>query len=460
MNLNGETADLGDAEVAAFRSALRGELLDPSADDYDAARRVWNGNIDRRPALIARCAGVSDVQRAVVFARERALTLSVRGGGHSAPGYGTNDGGLVIDLSRMKGIRVDPEARTARAEGGALWCDFDHETQAFGLATTGGTVSNTGIGGLTLGGGIGWMHGLHGLTVDNLLSVDLVTADGSFLTVSDTQHPDLFWALRGGGGNFGVAVSFEYRVHPVSTVLGGLMLYPLERGRDVLRFYRDFCPALPDEAGFAAGCLTAPDGTVVAALVPAYTGSVEKGLETFAPIKAALGEPIADLVGPMSYAERQSLLDDPNGVHGLHRYWRSAFSEILSDKFIDGLVEGAATFGSPHDALLLFYLNGAATRVAPDATAFALRKPQWDFDAIGCWKDAGESLERIAWTRELWSKLEPELEGVVYLNHLSLDDQPEKLRASFGGNYPRLQKVKAKYDPDNLFRQNANIIPA
>ena len=456
---DGGRTDISDAAVSALRDSLRGALLCEADENYEAARRVWNGNIDRRPALIARCAGVSDVQRTVVFAHEFGLKLSVRGGGHSAPGYGSNDGGVVIDLAGMRGIRIDPATRIGRAEGGTLWRDFDHETQAFGLATTGGTVSNTGIGGLTLGGGLGWLHGLHGLTIDNLLSVDLVTADGSFLTVSETQHPDLFWALRGGGGNFGVAVSFEYSLHPVSTVLGGLMLYPLEHGRDVLQFYRDFCPDLPDEAGLAAGCLTGPDGSAVAALVPAYTGSIDAGIETFSKIKAALGEPLADLVGPMSYSARQTQLDEPNAIHGLHRYWRSAFSEVLSDKFIDVLVEGAADFGSPRDAMLLFYLNGAATRVAPDATAFALRKPQWDFDLIGCWEDASESPERIAWTRELWSQLEPELEGTVYLNHLSDDDSPEKLRASFGSNYARLRQVKSKYDPDNLFRQNANIAP-
>ena len=230
VRLNGTTTQINDAAVAELRAAMRGPLFGATDDGYDSVRRVWNANIDRQPALIARCAGVADVQRAIGFAREHDLSLAVRGGGHSAPGYGTNDGGLVIDLSGMRGIRVDPVRRVARAEGGALWCDLDHETQAFGLATTGGTVSNTGIGGLTLGGGLGWLHGLHGLTIDNLLSVDLVTADGTFLTASETEHPELFWALRGGGGNFGVAVSFEYRLHPVTSVLGGMMLYPLERG--------------------------------------------------------------------------------------------------------------------------------------------------------------------------------------------------------------------------------------
>ena len=460
VTLDGASTTVPSAAVDGLRAAMRGTLFDASTSGYDAARRIWNGNIDRRPALIARCAGVADVQRAVVFAHEHALSLSVRGGGHGAPGYAVNDGGMVLDLSLMKGIRVDPASRTARAQGGALWCDFDDETQAFGLATTGGTVSNTGIGGLTLGGGLGWLHGLHGLTVDNLLSVDLVTADGTFLTANADQHPDLFWALRGGGGNFGVAVSFEYRLHPVDQVIGGMLLYPLARGRDVLQYYRDACGELPDEAGLAAGCITAPDGIPMVALLAGYNGPLDEGAAMVQRIHRALGAPAADMTGPMSYGARQSLLDEPNAVHGLHRYWRSAYSERLTDTFIDVVVESAGSFGSPMDAFLLFYLNGAATRIAPDATAFAARKAQWDFDAIGCWQNAAESRERIDWVRKVWARVEPELEGTVYLNHVSLDDPPEIVRASFGANYPRLQRIKGQYDPDNLFRQNANILPA
>ncbi len=460
VTLDGEQTEIADDTVMALRASLRGTLLQPLDDGYHTARRVWNANIDRRPALIARCAGVCDVQRVVGFSRHHNLKLSVRGGGHGAPGYATNDGGVVLDLSMMKGIRVDPTTHIGRAEGGALWRDLDHETQAFGLATTGGTVSNTGIGGLTLGGGLGWLHGLHGLTIDNLLSVDLVTADGSFLTVSEALNPDLFWALRGGGGNFGVAVSFEYRLHPATDVFGGLLLYPLARGRDVLQFYRDFCAELPDAAGLAAGCLTAPDGSRVVALIPGYTGNIDAAVRTFAPITAALGEPMANLTGPMNYCQRQSLLDDPAAVHGLHRYWRSAFTRRLSDKFIDAMIDGAGDFGSPRDTFLLFYLNGAATRVAPDATAFSAREPQWDFDAIGCWEHADESPARISWVREFWQRSEGELDQTVYLNHASSDDNPEKIRASFGSNYARLRQIKRRYDPNNLFRQNANILPA
>ena len=291
---------------------------------------MWNGNIDRRPALIARCAGVSDVQQAVGFARSHELRLSLRGGGHSAPGYGTNDGGLVIDLSPMKGIQVNPTARTVRAQGGVLWREFDHETQAFGLATTGGTVSNTGVAGLTLGGGLGWLMGKHGLTIDNLISADVVTADGQFRTANATDHSDLFWALRGGGGNFGVVTSLELRLHPVAQVLGGLLLYPLTEARELLRFYRDFCHTLPDEAEAYAVLVTAPQGMPVIALALGYNGPIDDGEKVFAPARR-FGQPIADLVGPMPYRARQSMLDDPNATHGLHRYWRSAFTERISD---------------------------------------------------------------------------------------------------------------------------------
>jgi len=442
----------------AFERALRGPLIRPGDANYDLARRVWNGNVDRRPALIARCMGVADVRSAVNFARDHDLVLSVRGGGHSAPGYGTNDGGLVLDMSLMKGIRVDPANRTARAEGGVLWRELDHETQAFGLATTGGTVSNTGIAGLTLGGGIGWLSGKHGLSADNLLSADVVTADGQFRHASAAENPDLFWALRGGGGNFGAVTSFEYQLHPVDLVLGGMVLYPLDQAQDVLRFYREFCPTLPDAGEANCGLLTAPDGTPVIALLLGYNGPIAEGEKLLAPARA-FGRPIADTVAPMSYGARQALLDEPNAVHGLHRYWRSTFADRISDDLIDLLVEGAAQFSSPLNALLLFYMHGACTRVACDATAFAARRAQWDFDAIGCWTDGASSARHIAWVRELSAKLEPHMSPSTYVNHISDDDKPELVRASFGENFARLRRLKGIYDPENLFRVNANIAP-
>jgi FAD/FMN-containing dehydrogenase len=456
--LAGARTTVNNADIESLRRAVRGEVIVAGQAGYDEARRVWNGNVDRRPAVIVRCLGAADVQQAVNFARSLGVLLSVRGGGHSAPGYGTNDGGLVIDLSLMKGIRVDPDARIAWAQGGVLWRDFDQATQAYGLATTGGTVSNTGIAGLTLGGGLGWLMGKHGLSIDNLISADVVTADGQLRKASAKDDADLFWALRGGGGNFGVVTSLEYRLHPVTEVLGGMVIYPLDQARDVLRFYRDFSAKLPDEAEAYAALLTAPQGMPVAALILGYNGPAADGEKVLAPARR-FGSPAADVVGPMPYAARQRLLDEPNATHGLQRYWRSAFTEALSDDLIDVLVEGAKTFSSPLSALFFFHLHGAVTRVPPTETAFAPRRAQWDFDAIGQWTDGGESAIHTAWVRALWSKLEPHLQGSAYVNHLAADDRPEKVRASFGTNYGRLRALKAVYDPTNLFRVNANIAP-
>jgi FAD/FMN-containing dehydrogenase len=286
-----------------------------------------------------------------------------------------------------------------------------------------------------------------------------VTADGQFRKACATDNPDLFWALRGGGGNFGVVTSFEYRLHPVTTVMGGLVIYPLDQAREVLRFYRDFCRTLPDEAEAYTGLLTSPEGSPVSALILGYNGPIEEGTKVLAPARK-FGKPVADLVGPTSYRVRQSMLDEGNAVHGLHRYWRSAFTEHLSDELIDVLVEGAANFSSPLSALIFFYMHGAATRVSPTETAFAARHPQWDFDAIGQWADGTQSPQHIAWVRTLWGQLEPHLQGSAYVNHLAADDRPEKVRASFGANYGRLRELKAVYDPTNLFRLNANIAPA
>jgi FAD/FMN-containing dehydrogenase len=457
LTLDGGSVGLDDAMIAALRARLRGSLVLAQDADYEAARRVWNGNVDRRPALIVRCADPGDVQSAVDFARINGLLLSVRGGGHSAPGYGVNDGGMVLDLSPMKQITVDPERRTARVQGGVLWLEMDAATQAHGLAVTGGTVSNTGVGGLTLGGGIGWLGGLHGATVDNLLSAEVVTSDGKLRRANETEEPDLFWALRGGGGNFGVVTEFEFQLHPVGQVLGGMILHPLEQARDVLRFYRDFVRTLPDEAEVHAGLL-APGGSPMLALLVGYNGPIEEGERVLEPLRR-FGQPIADSVAPMSYAARQVLLDQPNAIHGLQRYWRSAFTEELSDALIDEFLAAAASFSSPMNALLMFYIHGEICRRSPSATAFSARRPQWDIDAIGCWTDPSESETHIAWVRSAWARLEPHLLGQVYVNHITQDDQPEKVRASFGENHARLRRIKKAYDPGNLFRVNSNIAP-
>jgi FAD/FMN-containing dehydrogenase len=446
--------------LAALSEVFWGDLISAGDPGYEDARRVWNGDIDRRPALVARCRGVADVRHAVSFAREEDLLVSLRGGGHSIPGYGTNDGGLVIDLSAMKGIRLDSDARTARAEGGVLWREFDRETQEFGLATTGGTVSNTGIAGLTLGGGLGWLMGKHGLTVDNLISADVVTADAEFHSVSAEREPDLFWALRGGCGNFGVVTSFEYRVHPVGEILGGMVVYPLDQAADVARFYRDLCPTLPDEAEAHLAFLTEPQaGVPVVAMALGYNGPLDEGEKVLAPARQ-FGRPVADLVGPMPYAVRQTLLDEPTARNGLHRYWRSAFAEQLSDQFIDAVVDAASGFSSPMSFILFFYMHGAATRVPVADTAFSARRVQWDIDVMGQWDNPAESDRHITWVRATWDKMAPSLEEGAYINHVAADDPPEKVPASYGSNHNRLRQLKARYDPTNLFRLNPNITPA
>ncbi len=457
--LDGKTVSIGQDQIAALRDQVLGGLVLIGDTDYETARRVWNGNIDRRPALIARCTTTGDVQQAVGFASRNGLLVSVRGGGHSAPGYGVNDGGMVIDLSAMKTVNVDPVRRTATTEGGVLWGEFDTATQAHGLATTGGTVTNTGVIGLTLGGGLGWLMGKHGASVDNVIEMDVVTADAQSRHVSATDYPDLFWALRGGGGNFGVVTSMTFQLHPVGQILGGLVLHPLDRAADMLRFYRDFSATLPDEAEAHAALLTSPEGVPVAAMILGYNGSLEDGARVLAPARQ-WGQPIADTVAPMSYADRQAILDNPNAVHGLHRYWRAAFTEQVTDEFIAVLVEGASHFSSPLSALLLFNVHGAITRVPSDAMAFGARHAQWDFDVIGVWENGAESPTHIAWVRELWGRLEPHLKGSAYVNHIAADDRPEKVRASFGDNHQRLREIKAVYDKNNLFRMNSNVEPA
>jgi FAD/FMN-containing dehydrogenase len=384
----------------------------------------------------------------------------VRGGGHNAAGHATCDDGLIIDLSLMKGIRVDPATRTAQVQPGVTWAELDRETQAFGLATTGGTVSNTGIAGLTLGGGEGWLMGLHGLTADNLISADVVTAAGRFLRASAEENPDLLWGLRGGGGNFGIVTSFEFRLHPVGPmIVGGMVIHPLPKAKEVLRFYREFSGDLPDAAEAYAALLTTPDGVPVVALLLGYNGSIDEGQRILEPARR-FGPPVADLVQPMPYSARQTLLDAGVAEHGVQRYWKSGYTRELSDDFIDAIVDGAAAFPNPMASIAFFNLHGAATRVAPDATAFALREDQWDANVIAQWVNPTDDELSIAWVRQLWAKLEPLTAGNTYINHIASDDRPEKIRASYGRNYEKLVALKNKYDPTNLFRLNPNVAPS
>ena len=458
IRTDGEGAILEEATVQDFASNLRGPLLRPGDGGYDEARKVWNGMIDRRPALIARCARVADVIAAVRFARDHELLVSVKGGGHNITGNAVCEGGLMIDLSPMKGVRVDPVKRTARAEAGLNWGEYNRETQAFGLASTGGVVSTTGIAGLTLGGGLGWLHGKHGLSCDNLLSADLVTADGELLSVSPQQHAELFWGLRGGGGNFGVVTSFEYRLHSVTSVLAGMVVHPMAKAREILHFYREFCRGCPDEMVAAAAMMTSADGDPIAVIVAAYIGDLAAGEKAMASLRK-FGSPLADTIAPSSYVALNSLFDTAFPYGGVQRYWKSSFLKVLGDDMLDIMIARSAKLLSPMSNVLFFHLHGAASRVDPNATAFGARDDQWDYDVISQWTDVAESAGHIQWTREFWTAVEPFASGQVYVNHLDAEEGTTRIRAAYSRNYDRLVALKNKYDPTNLFRMNQNIRP-
>jgi FAD/FMN-containing dehydrogenase len=440
-----------------FSHSHRGDLIPPEDARYDQARRVWNALIDRRPALIARPRSVADVQAAVAFARAQHLPIAIRGGAHSVAGRGTCDDGLVIDFSDMKAITVDPAAKTATAQPGLKWQDFDRETQAFGLATTGGTVGDTGIAGLTLGGGFGWLEGRFGMTVDNLLSADVVLASGELVHASEREHPDLFWAVRGGGGNFGVVTSFRYRLHEVGpTIVGGLVMHPFERATEVLRFYNEFMKTAPDELVAAAVLLTAPDGNKACGIAVAYIGDVSEGERVVAPLKQ-FGPPVMDIIGPMPYVMQQGLLEQampPN----LLNYWKAEFLRELSDDVIALAVEAHSRVPSPVSSILFFPIRGAASRVAPTATAFPHRSG-YHVGIYSLWNDLTQNQQNITWVRELWSAIQPHVSGGVYANELGDDDGADRVRSAYGPNYARLAEIKRTYDPDNVFCLNANIAP-
>ena len=445
------TPVLSDTAIQELRASLRGSVIVPSDAGYDEARRVWNAMIDKRPAAIANCTGAADVIAAVNFARTHDLPLALRSGAHNVAGFATCDDGLVIDMSPMKGIRVDPAARTVRAEPGLRWGEFDRETQAFGLATTGGSVSDTGIGGLTLGGGMGWLAGKYGLTVDNLLSADVVTAAGELVKASADQNPDLFWAIRGGSGNFGVITSFEYQLHPVGPIImGGAVFHAMANAAEVLRFYREFTRSAPDELTVWTGFMTLPGGPQVVVVAAAYSGSVEDGERAIRPLKE-FGTPIQDMLGPLPYVAQQSMLDAAIPPH-LHNYWKADFLADLSDAAIDTIVEHASRVPSPRSLVLLFPVNGVARRVPVEATAFPHRVAGCQLGIYAIWEQPAEADENIAWTRQFWSAVQPFASGRVYVNELSADEGEDRVRLAFGPNYTRLAHIKAKYDPDNLFR--------
>jgi len=447
---------LSESALKQIRSSLRGQSFCPGDAGYDEARTVPNAMIDRRPAIIARCAGAADVLACVRIARENDILVSVRGGGHSIAGKAVCDGGLMIDMSAMKGIRVDPARRTVRAQTGLKLGEFDRETQAFGLATTQGVVPAVGIAGLTLGGGWGNLHGKFGLAIDNVIGADVVTADGRLLTANASENEDLFWGIRGGSGNFGVVTSIEYRLHEVGPIYGGAIFFPAAKAKEVLRLWREFCEQSPDElVNQATG--TTLEGTPVFGLAACYCGPVAKGEELLQPLKK-FAKPFADMLGPMSYIQIQGMFE-PFFPPGRLVYTKSNFLRSLGDDVIENLARFVGKCPSPYTfAPFVEHWHGAATRVAPGDTAFPHRQYSWNFFAWSMWADPAESEKNIRWTRECWEGLKPFLIAGAYGNYVT-DEGDTIARETYGCNYDRLVALKNKYDPTNLFRMNHNIKP-
>ncbi|HEY1276668.1 MAG TPA: FAD-binding oxidoreductase [Thermoleophilaceae bacterium] len=463
-----QASALAEGSIAELAEGMRGRLIRATDSDYDEARAIWNGAHDHHPALIARAAGAADVIQALEFARSEELLVAVRGGGHSIPGFSGNDGGIVIDLSQMQGVTVDPDARTATAQGGVTWAGFDHETQAFGLATTGGLVSTTGIAGFTLGGGVGWLMRKHGLAADNLISADVVTADGRLVHASEDENPELFWGLRGGGGNFGIVTSFEFKLHPVGPIVtAGVCFYPGDRAGDVLRFYRDWADGAPDELTTLVNLLTAPPapfipeewhGRRLVAVIGMYAGPTDEGERAIRPLRE-LGEPVADLFGPMPYTAMQSLVD-PLWAPGAYSYMKAGFMHGLDDDAIETLVAHHHDVTSPKTEIHVHHVGGAVARVAPDATAFGDRNAPYLLNIIASTFTEDGYGEAVQWAQALHSALEDSLTGSAYVNFLS-GEGDERVRAAYGPeNYARLAALKREYDPTNVFRLNQNVRPS
>ncbi len=455
---------LNDTSIEEFRAGLRGQLVSPGDGGYEAARKVWNGLIDRHPAIIVRCADESDVVSAVNYARANHLLVAVRGGGHNVAGFATCDGGIVIDISALKGIEVDVAARTV------TWGEFDEATQADGLATTGGLVTTTGIAGFTLGGGFGWLVRKHGLTVDNLLSVEMVLANGECVTASSTENADLFWGVRGGGGNFGIVTSFKYRLHPVGpSVYSGAIFHPAAKAKQLLRFYREWAPAPPDELSTMVGFLTAPPepfvpkdlvGTPMVAIALCYDGEMPEGEQVVKPLRDFV-PPAIDLVGPVPYTALQGIFDA--GVpKGIHAYWKSEYLRVLSDDALDALIEHVSRMRSlsPYSAVHIHHWEGAVKRTDPDATAFAHRDAPYVLNILGLWTARDDADKHTGWAREFSRAIQSFATGQVYLNFLG-DEGEDRIRRAYGAEkYARPVALKKRYDPDNVFRLNQNIKPA
>jgi FAD/FMN-containing dehydrogenase len=453
------------ATIDVLREQVRGDVITPGDEGYDQARSVYNAMIDRRPRVVVRCAGADDVAAAVDFARDNGLDLAVRGGSHSVPGFGTCDDGVVIDLSAMRGVSADPARSTARAEGGATWGDFNDATHVHGLATTGGIISTTGVGGLTLGGGIGYLARGFGLSCDNLVSAEVVTADGRRLEASEDENDDLFWALRGGGGNFGVVTSLEFRVHPVKEIYGGPMFFEIDDAAEVLRFYREFIVDAPEQfGGFPAWQIAPPlpfipeerHGDTFLAFVACWAGPLDEGEQVLKPLRE-VAPIVAEHVGPMPYPALNSAFD---GLvpPGLQHYWKANFVTELTDAAIDVHLEHGPRVPAVNSTVHFYSINGACHRVAPDATAFAYRNATFAPVIAGMWPDPADNESNIAWVRDYYEATAPQSEAGGYINFMSGDDQ-DRIESNYKGNYSRLVDVKRKYDPDNLFHLNQNIKP-
>ena len=466
LRTSGGSPAVLDADVGEHLSNLKGSLLTPDSPGYDEARTVWNAMIDRRPGLIVRCADATDVARAVRFARSHDLLVAVRGGGHNIAGNAVCDGGLMIDLSPMRSIRVDQATRTARVGAGCTLGDVDRTTQGYGLATPLGVNSTTGIAGLTLGGGFGWLSRRLGLTIDNLLSAEVVTADGEIVRASARENPDLFWAIRGGGGNFGIVTSFEFQLHPVGPeVLSGLVVHPLESARGVLRFYRDFLPTTPEQFACWFVLRQAPPlpflapewhGKPILALAMCWSGDIAEGERVAAPLRG-FGKPLADVVGRNPFADWQTALD-PLLTPGFRNYWKSHDFRELSDGLIEVLLAHAAKIPDPNTEIAYAQLGGAISQVPQDATAYGHREAQFVMNVHGRWSDQDKDDACIGWTRDLFKAAAPFATGAVYVNFMT-QDEGERVRAAYGPNYERLVQLKRRYDPTNLFRMNQNIRP-
>ena len=439
-------------------SRLRGRVYEPGCDEYHRSRTVWNGSIDRKPALIAHCAGVSDIRHALEYAHANNLVVSIKGGGHNVAGNAVCDGGLMLDLSLMKGIRVDPRKRIAQAQAGCIWREFDIETSSFGLATTGGTVSMTGVAGLTLGGGFGWLMPRHGLTCDNLLSADVLLADGKFVTANAQENADLFWALRGGGGNFGVVTSFEFQLHPMTTVTAGLVVYPLAKARDLLHFYRDYTATADDDLTVYAVRMTLPDGTPTVVLVVFYMGPEKNADAVLRPVRD-FGTPMLDTIGRTPYVEFQHSFDAGSPA-GMHQYWKTNLMPELTDAALDVVEDSFTSMASQYSFVFLEHLHGAVSRVPADATAFPYRDAKFNFTTMSTWVNPAEGAAHIDFARKYWKAMLPSSCSGGYVNYLGNDSDDETIRGTFGRNYDRLAAVKAKYDPTNFFRLNQNVKPA